>query len=269
MTTHPASKSVRPLALVTGASSGIGADLARELASDGYDLVLVARRKSLLLALAEELATHGTRVTVIGANLGVFGAACRLTGELERRGLTAVDVLVNSAGFGDYAGFTRAEPTKLNEMIQLNVLTLTLLTRLLLPGMVARRRGRVLLVGGITGFAPGPGAAVYHATKAFVLSLGEALSHELRGSGVTVTTICPGPTRSGFAAAAGMPERRVASRSFGTMASAAVASHAYRALQDGRHVAVPGLFNKMWAAWLRLAPHPLVFAFAHGAVVDP
>lgn len=170
MVSPSASKRARPLALITRASSGIGADLARELATNGYDLVLVARREATLRALADELATHQARVTVIDANLAVLGAACRLTSEPERRGLTAVDVLVNNAGFGDYASFECAEPTKLSEMIQLNVLVLTLLTRLLLPSMIARGRGRVLLVEALAGLAPGPGAAVYHATKAFVLN---------------------------------------------------------------------------------------------------
>ena len=180
-------KPARPLALVTGASGGIGADLARELARDGYDLVLVARREAPMLALAEELAVCGAQVTVFAANLGVIGAVPRLMDELVRHGLADLGVLVNNAGFGDYTSFVQAEPTKLVEMIQLNVAVLTELTRAFLPGMVTRGEGRVLLLGATAGFAPGPGAAVYHATKAYVLSLGEALDHELRGTGVRVT----------------------------------------------------------------------------------
>ena len=153
--------------------------------------------------LATELATYGARSTIIATNLGTCLAASRLSAELERLGLSELDVLVNDAGFGDYADFLQAEPTKLSEMLHLNVVALTELTRVFLPGMVARRRGRVLLVGALSGFTPGPGTAVYNATKAYVLSLGEALARELRGSGVTLTTLCPGPTSSGFCAAAG------------------------------------------------------------------
>ena len=132
----------RPLALVTGASSGMGADLARELARDGYDLVLVARREALLQTLAAELATHGAHSAVVAANLGVCLAASRLNAELVRLGLGEPDVLINAAGFGDYADFLQAEPTKLTEMLHLNVVALTELTRAFLPGMIARGRGR-------------------------------------------------------------------------------------------------------------------------------
>ena len=258
---HTASVVPRPLALVTGASGGLGADLARELARDGHDLVLVARREAPMQTLAAELlATHGARSTVIAANLGVFDAASRLAAELEHRGLATPDVLVNNAGFGDFAPFARAEPTRLAEMLQLNVVTLTELTRVFLPAMVARRRGRVLLVGAVAGFAPGPGAAVYHATKAYVLSLGEALAYELRGSGVTVTTLCPGPTRTGFAAAAGRENSAPDRDGDGAMDSANVARQGYRALQAGEPVLVPGVRNALNAALGRFAPRSLVLA---------
>lgn len=249
----------RPLALVTGASSGLGADLARELARDGHNLVLVARREALMQAMAVELhAAHRVRVTVISANLGVLDAASRLAAELERRGIVALDVLVNSAGFGDYMSFAQAEPTRLSEMIQLNVSVLTELTRTFLPGMIARGHGRILLVGAAAGFAPGPGAAVYHATKAYVLCLGEALAYELRGSGVTVTTLCPGPTRTGFAAASGAEGTRLYCDRGGAMESAAVARVAYRAMMRGRRLVTPGLKNKLSAALGRFAPRSLM-----------
>lgn len=264
MNISPIPEVARRLALVTGAASGLGADLARELARDGYDLVLVARREAPMRALAEELADHQVNVRVVAANLGAIGAVSRLTADLERLGLADVDVLVNNAGFGDYAHFAQAEPTKLAEMIQLNVAALTALTRTFLPGMIARGRGRVLLVGALASFAPGPGAAVYHATKAYVLSLGEALSREVRGTGVTVTTLCPGPTRTGFHAAAGGPDFLPRQRPAGMMAAATVARWAYRALRGGRRVAIPGLCNRVRALWLRLAPHSLLFAAARG-----
>lgn len=261
-------KSARPLALVTGASSGIGADLARELACDGYDLVLVARREAPMLSLVDELLACQVDVTVIAANLGVIDAAARLIGELARRGLSELDVLVNDAGFGDYASFVKAEPTKLSEMIQLNVVALTELTRAFLPGMVARGRGRVLLVGGMAGFAPGPGAAVFHASKAYVLSLGEALDHELRGTGVAVTTLCPGQARTGCQKAAGESDEVSLPQLVDVMRPADVARQAYLALRAGRRVVVPGLLNKLRALWLRLAPHELIFAVAENPRLD-
>jgi uncharacterized protein len=256
----------RPLALVTGASSGIGAELARELARDGHDLILVARRETPLRNLADDLAAGGTKVTVIPANLGVINAASRLAADLRGRGISRVDVLVNNAGFGDYMEFTRAEPTKLVEMIQLNVTALTELTREFLPGMVARGHGRVLLVGALAGFAPGPGAAVYHATKAYVHTLGAALDRELRGSGVTLTTLCPGPMHTGFSVAAA---REPASRFSGPglMTPADVARHGYGALKKGRRMEVPGLANKLRAAWVRFAPRFLLFTNAAGSAL--
>jgi len=247
------SKSPRPLALVTGASSGIGSELARELARDGHDLILVARREMPMRNLAEDLAAGGVKATVMPANLGIINAASRLAAGLRSRGIGGIDVLVNNAGFGDYMEFTRAEPTKLVEMIQLNVTALTELTREFLPGMVARGRGKVLLVGALAGFAPGPGAAVYHATKAYVHSLGEALDRELRGTGVTVTTLCPGPTNTGFSVAAGREPPSQFSLP-GLMTPAGVARQAYGALKQGRRMEVPGVANKLRATWFRFAP---------------
>ncbi len=249
---NDSAKTSRPLALVTGASSGIGADVARELARDGYDLVLVARREALLQTLAAELAGYGARSTVISANLGVCLAAARLNAELTRLGLDEPEVLINSAGFGDYADFLRAEPTKLTEMLHLNVVALTELTRTFLPGMVARGRGRVLLVGALSGLAPEAGSAVYNASKAYVLSLGEALAKELRGTGVTLTTLCPGPTRSGFCAAAGHRGEDSSGRPcLNMMPSATVARQGYSAMKRGQRIVVPGWGNRIRALILR------------------
>ena len=251
-------KSSRPLALVTGASSGIGADLARELARDGYDLVLVARREALLQTLAVELEGYGARSTVIAANLGICAAASRLHADWVRLGLGEPDVLVNAAGFGDYADFLQAEPTKLTEMLHLNVVAQTELTRAFLPGMVARGRGQVLLFGTLSGFAPEAGSAVYHATKAYVLNLGEALATELRNSGVTLTTLCPGPTSSGFCVAAGHAGEDSSERPRSMMKSADVAREAYLAMKNGRRIVVPGWGNKIRALFLRHAPWPVM-----------
>ena len=209
--------------------------------------------------LATKLGAVGVNATVMAANLGVINAASSLVAELRDRGLDAPDVLVNNAGFGDYREFSEAEPTKLAEMIQLNVTTLTELTRFLLPAMLARRRGRILFVGALAGFVPGPGAAVYHATKAYVVSLGEALADELHGTGVTVTTLCPGPTESGFEMAAGLdPDAGEARGRF--MTARRVAQNAYQAMMQGRSLEIPGVINRLPGALARSAARMLVRA---------
>ena len=195
----------RPLALVTGASSGIGADLARELARDGHDLVLSARSIEPMQALAAELEADGAGAVVIAADLSRPGGATELAGAIAARGLD-IDVLVNNAGLGGIGRFDQMEPQRISDMLQVNIVALTELTRLLLPGMVARRRGKVLLVASTASFQPGPRMAAYFATKAYVLSLGEALAYELRATGVTVTTLCPGATATNFFKAAGANE---------------------------------------------------------------
>jgi uncharacterized protein len=242
----------RPIALVTGASSGIGADLARELARDGYDLVLSARTVAPMQALAAELEAHGANATVIAADLGQPGAAARLVSEIESRGLT-IDVLVNNAGLGAIGRIDQMDPQRIGDMLQVNVVALTELTRLLLPGMVARRHGKVLLVASTASFQPGPRMAVYFATKAYVLSLGEALAYELRGTGVTVTTLCPGATATNFFTVAGAAEIAL----HPAMSAAKVARLGYRAMKAGRRVVIAGLLNRVLAVAGRHAPHSL------------
>src|SRR5437016_597740 len=195
----------RPRALVTGASSGIGADLARELAKDGHDLVLTARSVPAMQALAAELEAHGASSMIIAADLAKPGAAVELASSLEAHGLQ-IDVLVNNAGLGGVGRLDQMDPQRISDMLMINVVALTELTRLLVPGMVARRRGRVLLVASTASFQPGPRMAVYFATKSYVLSFGEALAYELRRTGVTVTTLCPGATATNFFKAAGANE---------------------------------------------------------------
>ncbi len=252
----------RPLALVTGASGGIGADLARELARDGHDLVLTARSIEPLKRLAEELRTVGAKVTVLPSDLAAPGAAEALTRCVRDREL-AIDVLVNNAGFGDARPFVEAEPGKLSGMLHLNVVALTELTRLFVPGMVERGRGKVLLVASTAAYQPDPGMAVYGATKAYVLSLGEALAYELAGTGVTVTTLCPGPVHTGFAAAAGAEGNFIFARGImPVMTPDTVAKAAYRALKKGRRVVIPGLDNKLGAWGGAYAPRWLVLPLA-------
>jgi uncharacterized protein len=249
----PASTALRrPLALVTGASSGIGADLARELAKDGHDLLLTARREAPMQALAVELRGQGAAAEVIAADLSRPGAAAEFAGAIEARGLT-VDVLINNAGLGGVGRFDRVDPRRIGEMLNVNIVALTELTRLFLPGMIARRRGRIMLVGSTAGFLPGPGMAVYFATKAYVLSFGEALAQELRGTGVTATTLCPGATATNFFAVAGAEHGVMRAM----MSSAEVARIGYRGLKAGRRVVIAGLHNNVLAMGSRYAPHAM------------
>jgi uncharacterized protein len=248
----------RGTALVTGASSGIGRELVRCFAADGYDLALVGRDEAGLNRIgAEHSAAHGVVARVFAADLGRPGAAGDLIARLDREGMT-IDHLVNSAGFGDASPFARSDPAKTYEMMQLNMITLTELTRALLPGMLARRRGRILNIASTAAFQPGPGMAVYYATKAYVLSFSEAIAHEVRGSGVTVTTLCPGTTRTGFQARTGNQETRLLHGPIPVMDSETVARDGYRAMMRGRGVVVPGFMNKITVNTPRFFPRAFV-----------
>jgi uncharacterized protein len=253
--------SPRPLALVTGASSGIGAALARELARRGHDLVLTARGVTALQTLADELAALGAAATVIPADLGKPGAAAALAQAVASRGL-AIDVLVNNAGFGAAGRFDRVDAARIGELLQVNIVALTELTRLLLPQMIARGRGRVLLVGSIAGFQPGPRMSTYAASKAYVLSLGEALACELRGTGVGVTVLCPGATATNFFEVAGSTNTIMARRLRRMMRASAVARIGCRGLAAGRRVVVAGFLNKLFALAGRYLPHCLTLPIA-------
>jgi short-subunit dehydrogenase len=246
----------RSLALVTGASGGIGADLARELARHGHDLVLTARGVEAMEGLAGELRALGSTVTVIGADLGETGAAAALVAQLNERGL-AIDVLINNAGLGAATRFASGDAVRMTEMLQVNIVALTELTRALLPGMIARRRGRIMMVASVAAFQPGPRMAVYFATKAYVLSLGEALAYELRNTGVTVTTLCPGATATNFFNAAGADHSLMAKKLRRMMRSADVAAIGYRALAAGRRVVITGAVNRIMSLAGRYAPHRL------------
>ncbi len=256
------STSARPVALVTGASSGIGAALAREAAKDGYDLVLVARRREPMQALAAELNAGGADVTVISADLGQAGAAASLVQILEQRGIV-VEVLINNAGVGDNGPFYKADTQRIAAMLQVNIVALTELTRLLLPAMIARRRGRIMLVASTAAFQPGPGMAVYYASKSYVLSFGQAIDYELRGTGVTVTTLCPGPTESEFAQVAHMEGVGLFNSPMPIMSAAEVAQHGFQGLKQGRRVVITGAVNKLLASSSRLSPMSMLLFIAN------
>jgi hypothetical protein len=247
-------------AIVTGASSGIGLELARLLAADRHHVTLVARDRDRLERLAGELkATYGREAAVIVADLAEPGAPEAIVRQIEGAGRD-VAVLVNNAGLGSQGPFAAAELTRELAIIQVNVTALAHLTGLVLPGMVRRGSGRIFNVASTAGFQPGPLMATYYASKAFVVSFSEALAGELRGSGVTVTCLCPGPTRTDFQRRAGMHGIRIASGLPPMMEAATVARAGYRALRRGARLSIPGLLNRLGVFSLRLAPRRLVTA---------
>jgi short-subunit dehydrogenase len=238
--------------LITGASSGIGADLARVFARDGHDIVLVARSGERLEELARELHdAHGVTVRAFPTDLAVPGAARALRERVDSEAIQ-VDVLVNDAGFGMRGPFVDLDSARQIEMIQVNLVALTELTRLFVPDMVRRGAGRILNVASTGAFQPGPLMSVYCATKAYVLSFSQALAEELRGSGVTVTCVAPGATVTGFGEIAGVSATRLFRA--GTMSSSAVAEVAYAAVNKGAALSVPGCRNRLLAASVRLLP---------------
>ncbi len=252
----------RPLALVTGASSGIGVCLARELAMDGYDLVLSARRVEPMQGLADELKTTGANSIIVAADLSKNGAAAALVRDIEARGLT-VDVLINAAGLGANGRFDAADPLRLAEMLQVNVVALTELTRMLLPPMLSRGRGKIMLVASTAGFQPGPQMAVYCASKAYVLSFGAAIAYELQNSGVTVTTLCPGATETEFAQVADAGKSALFKGLLPVMSASEVARIGYQGLKEGRGVVITGLVNKLMVTSSRLSPTPVSLRIAN------
>jgi hypothetical protein len=246
-------------ALVTGASSGIGYELARLFARDGFSLILVARNRDALDRIAEGLgAAHGVSSRIIAIDLTEPGAAERIYRAMKVESVH-VDVLVNNAGYGAYGRFSRIDLSTEINMIQLNVSVLTALTKLFLPQMLGRKYGRILNVASTAAFQPGPLMAVYYASKAYVLSFSEALYEELRGTGVTVTALCPGPTKTNFQERASLAGSRMsAGGPLGMMDAETVARSGYRALMRGRPIAVPGMTNKMLVQMERLTPRWVV-----------
>jgi len=242
-------------ALITGASSGIGEALARALAAQHHDLVLVARSDAALRTLATELSTsHPVSVDTIAADLSLPGAGSALAAQLGDR---TIDILVNNAGFGDFGPFHESDPGKVSQMILLNVAALTDLMRALLPAMVTRGSGRVMNVASTAAFMPGPLMAVYYATKAYVLSLSEAVAQELKGTGVTVTALCPGPVTTGFQLHADMNESKLV-KGKKLMTADECAAIAIEGMLKGKRVVITGAMNKLQAISPRFMPRALV-----------
>jgi uncharacterized protein len=239
-------------ALITGASSGIGAELAKLCAADGYDVVLVARQRAALEDLAFSLSqAHGIAARAVIADLA-GPAAVRAV--FDSAG--AVDILINNAGFGLRGAYAETDWDTEARMIQVNVTALAHLTKLYLPGMIARRSGRILNVASTAAFVPGPFMAMYYATKAFVFSFSLAIANELQGTGVTLTVLCPGPTRTNFFEAAGTSNTNLFKGP--SMSAASVAREGYDAMMAGKAEIIAGSRNR-WMIWsTRLAPRRLL-----------
>lgn len=239
-------------ALITGASSGIGLELARLFAASGRNLILVARSEDKLRALQQQwVDEYGVRVDVIIGDLAEVDAAVGIVEELNSR-KWVVDVLVNNAGFGELGRFQDISVDRQLDMVRLNVVTLMQLTRLLLPGMVARQRGGILNVGSTAAFQPGPNMAVYYATKAFVLSFSEAIHEELLGTNIKVTCLSPGPTKTGFGDDSGMGVKKMFSSN--AMDVAVVAKAGFDGFEANRAIVIPGFKNKLTACINRFVP---------------
>ncbi|MBF2759369.1 MAG: SDR family oxidoreductase [Ectothiorhodospiraceae bacterium AqS1] len=234
-------------ALITGASGGIGLELAKLHAADGGDLVLVARSEDKLERIKNELeAEHRITVTVLTQDLAQPDAAQRIFAETQRRGIH-IDVLINNAGFGGHGSFHRRDLAAEQAMMQVNMVSLTDLTHLYLPGMIARKKGRILNVSSVVSFMPGPLHAVYSATKAFVTSFSQAIAQEVAEHNITVTALCPGPVATGFVDAAGVEGVDVWKKA---KSAQSVARFGYRAMQEGKLVAInePGL--RLMVNWI-------------------
>ncbi|TMJ26267.1 MAG: SDR family oxidoreductase [Alphaproteobacteria bacterium] len=256
---------LRPVSVITGASAGLGAALAHEFAAHGHEIVLVARREQALSAVADAIAAKGSaRPTVLRLDVARVDAARDLTEALARRGLEP-DIIVNNAGFGLLGSADKLDRAAQLAMIDLNVRALTDLSLAFIASL-ERRRGGILNVASTAGFLPGPGMAVYYATKAYVVSFSEALHQELKSKGVRVTALCPGPVPTEFQARAGMVAG--AFPSFLVRSAESVAKEAYRGLKEGRRLVVPGWSNKVVPALAPLSPRALLLKVIHSHQKD-
>ena len=242
-------------ALVTGASSGIGSALARELAGRGAKLILTARRKDRLDALAAELGAKGTETRIVAADLNNSAAPKQIYDATEGAGF-AVDVLINNAGLGQYGAFYLSNPEQEVSQVRVNCEAMVRLSRLFVPRMMERRQGWVLVLASTASFQPVPYLSTYAATKAFVLSFSEALSTELQGTGVSVLALCPGPTRTEFQKVADVEHTGVPS--FAYMDAPTVVRQAIESARRGKAVRINGVINTIMAQTTRFAPRALV-----------
>lgn len=261
------SETIKKMALVTGASAGIGEDIARELADRGYNLFLIARRGDLLQALADELqAKHQIQALVHTQDLTGANACDELLAALDAAGVT-VDVLINNAGFGSFCPTMEADRERERAMVQILFQFPVDLTRALVPGMIQRGHGRIMQVASTASFQPCPGYGMYAATKAAILSWSNVLHHELRGTGVTCTALCPGPTATEFGEISGHISNRLQDST--KMTSIAVAKIGVRAMLAGKPTIIPGLVNKLGALLSTRMPRwmvvPLVARALRGA----
>jgi uncharacterized protein len=229
-------------ALITGASRGIGYELARLFAEDSYSLVLISRNEEKLKEIKEQFFTEfKTDVIVIAKDLSHPNCAMEIFRELQKKNII-INVLVNNAGIGDFGFFNEEDFKKILQMMQINIVTLTGLTKLILGGMVKRKEGKILNVSSLAAFQPGPYMAVYYASKAYVKSLSEAIACELEGTGVTITALCPGPTKSGFQSDIKNENSKISKLHLLSSAED-VAKYAYKELHSGKKIAIPGFVN--------------------------
>lgn len=247
-------------ALITGASSGIGLELAKIFAGNKINLVLVARSENKLIELSKELQQQDVKVHVLVKDLSDYNTAKEIFDWCNQQGIV-IDYLVNNAGVGDFGLFNESDWIKQEQMINLNITALTYLTHLFLPGMVQRKNGKILNVASTAAFQPGPLMSIYFATKAFVLFFSEAIANELEGTGVTVTALCPGATESGFQAAASMDGSRLF-KGKKIPSSKEVAAYGYKAMMQGKTVAIHGLKNYLLAQGARISPRNLTVKVA-------
>jgi short-subunit dehydrogenase len=255
-------------ALITGASSGIGLEFARVFAREKNNLVLVARSKDKLTQLADELKKqYAVDVEVIVADLSKMDQV-QMIYDVCKAGNIEIEYLVNNAGFGDFGFFAENDWTKAEQMIDVNIKALTKLCRLYLPDMIARKSGKILNVASTAAFQPGPTMAVYYASKSYVLFLSEALYNELKGTGVNVTCLCPGPTESGFTQAASMEESNLF-KNKKVPSSADVAEFGYKAMMKNKMTVVHGFVNNILVNASRFTPRKMVLAITRKIQGEP
>jgi len=249
--------------LITGASGGIGHDLAILAAADDKNLVLVARSADKLDQLAKTIRKNNkSEVITIALDLSEEAGVNKLISEITLKDIK-IDTLINNAGFADYGDFAKADLAKNLEMIRLNISTLTQLSHFALQGMLKTGGGRILNVASTASFMPGPGMAVYYASKAYVLSFSEALTRELKGTGVSVTTLCPGPTDTNFASVAGLG-KSLMHRMIPPATSMQVAKAGYKAMMKGKAIEIPGLVNKLSTMAPRFSPRGMIRNMIYG-----